>query len=345
MNPLKRLAAAVSQRVPNWRAWCWRLGIAAWLMILAGALVALYHEWSEFHFADLQAAAGRLGWKQLGLAVLCTLLSYIGNAGIDWFSLRWLKLKVPLFSALRSSMVAAAFSLNAGGTILGGSGVRVRLYGAMGVSLPDVAKMAGFAAFSAWSGNALVAGILLVLAPEILPFLPEGWGRILAILLPTSVVVSLAFNAWRRSRPGGESLFPPTRLLTGAVLMSALDWLMAGMALRVLLPDQLAGVSTAGFLGIVLFSQLLSAITHVPGGAGVLELSISKCVGPALPTVTLAAALLTYRLVFYLIPFGLALAWMSGREAWVHRKHLRRGAGTLTGWCRKSSQPGPDEGA
>jgi uncharacterized membrane protein YbhN (UPF0104 family) len=288
---------------------------------------------------DLQTAASKLGWSHFGLAILCTVLSYLSNAGIDWFSLRWLKLDVPLFAALRSSSVAAAFSLNAGGTILGGSGVRVRLYGALGVRLPEIAKMAGFAAFAAWSGNALVAGILLVLAPEILSFLPNGSGKVLAVLLPLSVVVSLAFNAWRRSRPGGESLFPPTLLLCGAVLMSAFDWLMAGMALRVLLPDEMAGVSTAGFLGIVLFSQLLSAITHVPGGAGVLELSISKFVGAALPTVTLAAALLTYRLVFYLVPFVLALSWMSGREAWVHRKHLRKGAGIFAGWWRKSSEP------
>lgn len=328
--------------ISSWRIWVWRIGIAAWLGVLVAALIALHREWSGFHLHDLNAAISRLGPKHLGLAVGCTVLSYLCNAAIDLFSLRWLGLKIPVSTALGRSFVAAAFSLNAGGTILGGGGVRVRLYSALGVPVADIAKMAGFAAFAGWSGNAMVAGILLILSPQFVPWLPAGGGLALAGLLLVSVGVSLAFNHWRRSRAGEGSFFPPTWLLAGAVIMSAVDWLMAGMAIRVLLPEDLGQISTAGFLGIVLFSQLLSAISHVPGGAGVLELSISKLVGSALPTAWLAAALLTYRLVFYLSPFVVALAWMGGREVWAHRHHLVRSVDSLGGvWRRLGPRLGP----
>jgi phosphatidylglycerol lysyltransferase len=315
-----------AEEISQLRVWLWRLGIAAWVGVMGFALVALHREWAGFRLDDLNDALARLGWRHVGLALACTALSYLSNAAIDLFSLRWLGKKVPIGDALGRSYIAAAFSMNAGGTLLGGGGVRMRLFTSLGLTPAEVAKMAGFAMVAGWSGNALVAGVLLLIAPGVLPLIHPILVREIAMLLIAGVGVVIGLNAWRRRKKKAEQTLPPTSLLAGSILFSALDWVMAGMAIRVLMPADLGSIGTAGFLGVVIISQLLSALSHVPGGVGVLELSVTKLIGTALPSAWLAAALLSYRVLFYLFPFVLAAAWMGGREVWEHRKHFSQGA-------------------
>jgi phosphatidylglycerol lysyltransferase len=314
------------EKISLLRVWLWRLGIAAWVAVMGFALIALHREWAGFHLDDLNAALGRLGWKHVGLALLCTALSYFSNAAIDLFSLRWLGKKIPVRDALGSSCIAAAFSMNAGGTLLGGGGIRMRLFTGMGLSPVEVAKMAGFAVVVSWAGSALVAGILLLISPGALPLIHPVVVREIARLLIIGVLVFIAWNAWRRRKKNGERTLPPTPLLAAAIGIAALDWVMAGMAIRVLMPTDLGTVGTAGFLGVVIVSQLLSALSHVPGGVGVLEYSVTKLIGTALPSAWLAAALLSYRVLYYLFPFILAATWMGGREIWAHRQRFNHGA-------------------
>lgn len=317
---------APPEEISRLRVWLWRMGIAAWLAVMGFALVALHREWSQFHLNDLNAALSRLGWKHVVLALGCTALSYLSNASIDLFALRWLGRKIPVRDALGCSYIAAAFSMNAGGTLLGGGGVRMRLFTSKGLSPGEIARMAGFAMIAGWAGNALVAGGLLWLAPSVLPLLPPMAVRAISVLLIAGVAVVIGLNAWRRRAGEDESRLPPTSLLFGSIMVSALDWIMAGLAIRVLMPADLGAVGTSGFLGVVIVSQFLSALSHVPGGVGVLELSVTKLLGSALPREWLAAALLSYRVLFYLIPFVLAAGWMGGRELWEHRRHFVQGA-------------------
>lgn len=329
------IAVAPSREISRMRIWLWRLGIAVWVGVMSFALVALRHEWATFHLDDLNRALSKLGWKHVGLALLCTALSYLSNASIDLFSLRWLGKKVPPRDALGRSYIAAAFSMNAGGTLIGGGGVRMRLFTSLGLTTAEVAKMAGFAMVAGWSGSALVAGVLLLVSPSVLPIVHPILVRELALLLIAGVGVVIGWNAWRRrARNAGQTL-PPTSLLAGSILVASLDWVMAGMAIRVLMPADLGEIGTAGFLGVVIVSQFISAVSHVPGGVGVLEYSITKLIGAALPSAWLAAALLSYRVIFYLVPFVIAAAWMGGREVWEHRRHFSQGAEMLGNVWRK----------
>lgn len=323
----------------GWRLWLWRLGISAWLVVLAGALMALRKEWAHFRLRDLDDALSKLGWAHVLLAILCTGLSYFCNAAIDLFSLKWLDKKLPVGRALGCSFISTAFSLNAGGTLLGGGGVRMRLYTGMGLTPGEVARMAGFAVIAGWAGHALVAGTLLVMAPQSLPMLPATGARILGGVLAVAALL-LAFARAIPAKKGRwlarwvESC-PPVKLAVGAWVASALDWLLAGLAIRALLPADAGSLGTAGFLGVVVISQLLSAVSHVPGGVGVLELSVTQLVGNSLPGSVLAAALLSYRMIFYLGPFAVAAGWMGLREAWGRRVVVQRGFVFVAGFWRR----------
>ncbi|RYD35733.1 MAG: bifunctional lysylphosphatidylglycerol flippase/synthetase MprF [Verrucomicrobiaceae bacterium] len=323
----------------GWRLWLWRLGIAAWLVVLGLALLALRKEWSHFRLRDLDHALSRLGWPHILLAVVCTGLSYFFNAAIDLFSLKWIGRKLPAGRALGCSFISTAFSLNAGGTLLGGGGVRMRLYTGLGLTPGEVARMAGFAVIAGWAGHALVAGTLLVLAPQALPMLPapaaRGLGAVMAVgALALALARALPVRKGRWLARWIEKC-PPVKLAAGAWISSALDWLLAGLAIRALLPADTGSLGTAGFLGVVVIAQLLSAVSHVPGGMGVLELSVTQLVGKSMPGSALAAALLAYRVIFYLGPFAVAAGWMGLREAWGRRVVVRRGLVFMTGFWRR----------
>jgi phosphatidylglycerol lysyltransferase len=302
---------------------------------MAVALVGLHREWAAFEWDNLTAAMGRLGWMHVGLAIFCTVLGYVSYAAIDLFSLRWLGCRVGIGRALGNSCVAAAFSLNAGGTLLGGGGVRMRVFTRLGLTPAEVARMTGFTMVAGWTGHTAVAGGLLLISPSALPALSGLATRCLGLglLLVAASVVGL--NAWRRRKGEVTSDLPHSALLGGAILVSALDWVFAGLAIRVLMPTEMGALTTPAFLAVVLVSQLVSALSHVPGGMGVLELSITKLVGAAVSSVVLAAALLSYRVIYYFGPFVVAVAWMGGREAWAHRHHFARGAGAVGGFWRK----------
>lgn len=67
---------------------------------------------------------------------------------------------------------------------------------------------------------------------------------------------------------------PSPGLSLVALLVSALDWFFAGMAMWVLFPGSLP-MSVWSFISVVVLAQAFAAFTHVPGGVGVLEFTIA----------------------------------------------------------------------
>src|SRR3546814_4002793 len=104
---------------------------------------------------------------------------------------------------------------------------------------------------------------------------------------------------WRGSR-----LSTPVASLTSRQLVvPAIDIALAGLALYVLLPP--IPVGAAGFVGIYVVATSIGLASHVPGGLGVFEGAMVLML-PELPLEALIAAMLAYRLIYYLGPLGLA---------------------------------------
>jgi phosphatidylglycerol lysyltransferase len=287
----------------------------AWIAVLAFAVWSLHREWGGFHLADLDAALQRIGVWHLGCALGLTALSLLCNASLDLVALRWLKHDLPVGKVLGTGLIASSFSMNGGGTVLGGGTIRMRFYGQFGLGGTEIAKLTGFLLVAGWLGHAFLAGMLLCWSPPALPWLPELLGRGIGFLLLVScgVLVMLAGAGWRGKR---LAFLPPWRILLVAMLVSAVDWLFAGLALRVFLPLE---IPTPAFLAATAIGQALGAASHVPGGVGVMELSISKLAAGTIATPVLAGALLAYRLTYYLIPFVIAVGAVGAREVWNKR--------------------------
>ena len=287
----------------------------AWVAVLVVAVRALQHEWGGFHFSYLDEALRRIGLWHLGLALGLTALSLLCNASLDLVALRWLRRDLPVGKVLGTALIAGSFSMNGGGTILGGGSIRLRFYGQYGLDGGEIAKLTGYLLIAGWLGHAFLAGILLVISPPELPWLSIAMGRWVGGLLLVSCagLVVLSVVGFRgRKIP----YLPPLKLLAVTLAVSALDWLFAGLALWAFLPE---AIPTVGFLAVTAVGQALGAASHVPGGVGVMELSVSKLAAGMMSPPMLAGALLAYRLTYYLIPFVIAVAAVATREIWCNR--------------------------
>ncbi|MEY3897509.1 MAG: hypothetical protein RLZZ214_3030, partial [Verrucomicrobiota bacterium] len=237
----------------------------AWLALLAFAVWSLGKEWGGFHLDDLDDALRRIGLWHVGMALLLTAASLLCNASLDLVGLRWLQKDLPTGKVLGTALVAGSFSMNGGGTILGGGAIRMRFYGQYGLGGAEIAKITGFLLIAGWLGHALLAGLMMCWAPPELSWLPLAAGRGIgaALLVSCGAVCLLSVRGFRGTR---LAFLPPWRILLASMVVSGFDWLFAGLALRVFLP---AEISTPAFLAATALGQALGAASHVPGGLGV----------------------------------------------------------------------------
>src|SRR5256885_1651850 len=79
------------------------------------------------------------------------------------------------------------------------------------------------------------------------------------------------------------------------------------------------GVPFTRFVGCFFLAQAAGIASQVPGGLGVVEATLLLLLGDELPKPALAGALLAYRGIYYLAPFGAALGMLSIFEGLRHR--------------------------
>ena len=148
-----------------------------WLALFAIAVWMLGKEWGGFHLDELDDALRRIGPWHLGAALILTAASLLCNASLDHVALRWLQKDLPTRKVLGTALIAGSFSMNGGGTILGGGAIRMRFYGQFGLGGAEIAKITGFLMIAGWLGHALLAGVMMCWAPPELDWLSISAGR------------------------------------------------------------------------------------------------------------------------------------------------------------------------
>ena len=185
----------------------------AWLALLAFAVWSLGKEWGGFHLGDLDKALRRIGIWHIGIALVLTAASLLCNASLDLVALRWLQRDLPPGKVLGTALIAASFSMNGGGTILGGGAIRLRFYAQYGIGGVEVAKITGFLMVAGLLGHALLAGVMMCISPPELSWLPTALGRGLglAALVGCAAVCALAATGFR-GKP--IPFLPPWRVMS-----------------------------------------------------------------------------------------------------------------------------------
>lgn len=292
---------------PRDRRWKRLRQLLPWLLA-ALVLALLAHQALSIEWQSVGAALRSLPTTRIALAAALGLLSHALYAGFDLVSRNCLGHGVGVPRTALIALTSYAFNLNFG-ALLGGMALRLRLYTRAGATPAVAAKVIAWSMASNWLGYGLTTGLVLALAPPLLPAswpLPAGALRGIGALLLALALGWLSLCA--RSRRGdlrwrGQRLpLPSLRVALLQALLSGANWLLLGAIIWLLLdgavdyPTTLATLQLAAVAGVV---------THVPAGLGVLEAVFLATLGGRVPEAQLLAALLAYRAVYYLLP----LAW------------------------------------
>jgi phosphatidylglycerol lysyltransferase len=299
-----------------------RLRLLLTLFLFAAALWLLHTLLKEYRYADIARALSLVRPSTLALSAAATVLGYLALVGHDYVAFRIVGHPLPLRRMLLPSFVSFAVSNSAPASVLTAGGVRYRMYARLGLSPGQAAGIAGVNVVTYVLGLLALAGLSLLVRPDT-PLGAPAWlavsGRTLGALLVLVVAAYLAATfAHRRALRifGRELRLPATRLALAQLGLSAADWLLSSGALYVLLAD-VWRLPYLVFLTRFLVAAVVTLIAPVPGGLGVFEALVLYLTSSGAPAARVLAALLVYRVVYYLLPLftagGVALVWAARR--------------------------------
>jgi len=298
-----------------WWPWLRRLGSAAFFALVAYLLLAQARsiEWGRVLTA-LRDYPLRASWGALALAVA----SHGLYSCFDLLGRRYTGHTLPARSVVWVTFVSYAFNLNLGSWV-GGIAFRYRLYSRLGLALGTITRVMSLSMLANWIGYLLLAGAVYALQP---PLLPASWKidsaqlRLLGAVLLALALAYLAACALSRQRSfvlrGHTVELPSLRLAALQVGMGAANWLLMSGIVFVLLQQRIDFFSVAS---VLLVAAIAGVITHIPGNLGVLEAVFVALLAHRLPQHELLAALVAYRLVYYLLPLLLATLACLALEA------------------------------
>jgi phosphatidylglycerol lysyltransferase len=297
------------------------------LLLLTAALLVLRSELRTVSWVQLIGDIRALRFRTLVLALLLTIANYAVLTGYDFLAFATLETRLPAARIATVSFLSYAVSNNIGFAMLSGASVRYRFYTRWGITGEELSRIVLSYSITFWLGLFALGGLSLVLyPPTTLPALSNPvWPMAAGGALIAAVLLYLAATV-TRVRPlavGRLRLpLPSPRIAVGQLLVSCLEWALAGAVLYVLLPS--GKVSFLAFLAAFFAAILLGMASHVPGGLGVFEGVLTWLLGPAVPAADLLPALFVYRGIYYLLPFGIALGALLVDEGLQRRTQAAR---------------------
>ncbi|WP_271299975.1 lysylphosphatidylglycerol synthase domain-containing protein [Sphingomonas sp. CV7422] len=300
----------------------WRslLVAAATLAVLAISVVALRHLLADTQWSAVMTAVRALPTAALAGAAMLAVLSYGILTGFDVVALRLVGRPVPYASVALAAFTSYIFSHNLGFAALTGGAARYRIYRRHGVPLADVGQIMIVAGVTFWLGAVLLLGLSLVLLPSLPPVAHRAISPGFQTAAGLCLLALLAAYMVALGRLGGRAIRLwrwPLRLPTWrmAIVQFALgtgDLLVAASVVFVLLPQPAIMLYPAVLVGY-LFAIVTSLLVHAPGGLGVFEVVMIAAL-PQVDRPGLVAALLAFRLIYYLIPLAIGGLLFVGHE-------------------------------
>lgn len=306
------------------------LRLAQWLapVVFFGlALWALRETLRDYRPGDIAAALRGLPSPSVALALAIATCGYLVLAGYDLLGFRFIGRALRLRELALASFVSNALGNNLGNILVTGAAVRYWIYTSLGISAAEVTKVVLFCSLGYWLGFLALGALLFVWVPVALPaalHLPAATTRPIGVVLLALLGLYLVLVGIRR-RPiklGAWRFTLPSPALTGGQLIVALlDLGLTGTALYVLLPA-VPDWTYAQFMTIFLLALVAGTASQVPGGLGVFE-SVLLLLSPQTATVGVAAALLAFRGIYFILPLFAAAALIGARQGWQHVPRLR----------------------
>jgi phosphatidylglycerol lysyltransferase len=217
---------------------------------------------------------------------------------------------------------------------LTGGAIRYRLWSGWGLSSGEIASGVGFLVLTSLLGILATSGIALSFGSRdvTLPMMVSGGAmEALGAGLIVLVLAYVAANAFIKTPLSirGRQLRPPGPALAAAQIgLSAVDWMLAGAVLYVLLPSD-TRLTFPLFLGAFLLAQGAGILSYVPGGFGVFDTVLVLLMRPYMSSLDAVGALVAYRGLYYFLPFIAAVTALGSYELRHHQGRIWRAVTVL----------------
>ena len=321
---MRRLLTTLRRGFHEWIGWK-RLGIAASLLIIGIAITTLVRTLKGVDLGVVLTALAEKPLLQIGLAALCVIGSFCTLTFYDLFALRTIgKKHVPYRIAALSSFTSYVIGHNIGATVFTGGAIRFRIYSDYGLTAIDVAKICFISGLTFWLGNLFVLGIGMAWHPwaaSAMDLLPPSVNRLIAFACLAGIAAYLVWIFTGKGRRqlgqhGWKVVLPSARLTLLQIAIGVFDLGFCALAFYLLMPVN-PDIDFVSVAVVFILATLLGFASHAPGSLGVFDAAMLV----ALPQFTrehLVATLLLYRVLYFVIPFMLAVTIMGTRELWLN---------------------------
>ena len=317
-----RAAARFFQNTIGWS----RIGVVLSLTIIAVAAVVLYHSLRNLDVDGVVAALKATPHIDIAAAALCVAGGYFTLTFYDWFALRTIgRSEIPYRIAAVSGFTSYAIGHNIGATVFTGGAVRYRIYSAYGLSAIEVAKICFVSGLTFWLGNATVLGLSVAIEPHAAGGITQlpGWANRGIALVILAILFSYIAWVWSATREIGQNEWK-VRLPSGPstlvqIVIGLFDLGFCALAMFMLLPGE-PNIGFVTLLVVFVSATMLGFASHAPGGLGVFDAAMLVALWQFRKE-DLLAGLLLFRMLYYLVPFALALAILGVREVLYMRSH------------------------
>ena len=313
------------------RAWAWfqgeigwkRLGIAASLLIVIFAVTTLVRTLKGVDTGIILTALTETAPHRIALAALCVVGAFCTLTFYDFFALRTIGTHIPYRIAAMSSFTSYTIGHNIGATVFpaarSGSG-SIPDYGLTAI---DVAKICFLSGLTFWLGNLFVLGCGMAWHPEAastMDLLPPAMNRLIAIGCLAGIAayfVWLLTGETRRElgQNGWKVVLPSARLTLLQVLIGVVDLGFCALAMYLLMPME-PHIDFVSLAVVFILATLLGFASHAPGSIGVFDAAMLVAL-PQFGREELLATLVVFRILYFLIPFGISIWIMGTRELWL----------------------------
>jgi phosphatidylglycerol lysyltransferase len=300
MNSKIKMQAVALQIVPHWPKFALRAALSL-------ALSAVFVWLLSVRLAHIDLMTLRDGVEAVSLgqwlaALVATAISFWAVGHYDAVLHRHFATDLPEAFTRRAGICAIAVSQTIGLGVITGAILRWRML--PGQSLWTATRLTTAVAVSFLAGWAVVTSLVLVLLPG-----AEYKAQAAVGLAAAGLVLLVCLAA-----PSGKIRWPNGLTLSRLLVLTAIDTVMAALALYLLCPDTLALPFTL-LLPAFLLAFGAGLISGAPGGVGPFEITLLALL-PGQPEAPLLAAVLAWRLVYYAIPavIGAAIA-IKGTKA------------------------------
>jgi hypothetical protein len=296
----------------------WWLGPLASSLIFVASLVVLYHIVKEIEPDELTKAFANASLRQLSLALGFTALSYLLLTGYDALALKRLGLSIPYRTTALGSFTSYSVAFTLGFPIVTGGTVRYWVYSAKGVRASEVARLTVIAGLTFWLGLGAILCASLFYATDSVAQLARTTPLVIMAAGVAVALVTIGYLVWiatgeRTLRLRGWNLpLPGLGVTLAQMMLGACEVCAAAAVLFVLLPGG-HNLQFESFLAVYIVACLIGIASHAPGGLGVFEATMLVALS-RLPFEHVLGALLLFRIIYYVLPFILALVLLALNE-------------------------------